>query len=387
MKKNYFLFMLVLTTYFSFGNSTEDQINIFKKTFHKGNIQDKINVISEASLQEDDMSEIFSTSMDFVINYASLLQDDAAMITLAELTIENINRVSEEEANYFLSKVFSLYDSKIVKRAVLDSISENGYKTPGIYQLIEEYGITLLEKDYTDDESIYSVLSAMEKIQNPSFFNLFFRFATSDKVSDFVRKKAEQAISSIQINYKSNMLNIIENGTISEKTLALKLVLESEKNSDFLRAEVAEKALQESILYVGDTFNEEILDFQLIALRELRRVAWTRSSDLIVNFFNISRVNYESGLLEEKYYVEIIETVAELASTKASSLLSDYLGDLNEKTEQGISCSEPIVLSVINALGSLGNKVAFDNLLYVGYLSYSEEIIEASRVALAGLKF
>ena len=45
------------------------------------------------------------------------------------------------------------------------------------------------------------------------------------------------------------------------------------------------------------------------------------------------------------------------------------------------------MLAVINALGRLGNKVAFENLLYVGYLSYSEEIIEASRAALAGLKF
>lgn len=387
MKKNILLCLLILITSLLFCNTEDSQLVDFQRKFHKGNLQDKVNVINEAALIENLNKEIFTTAMNFVRDYTDLLKDDSTMLILVELTIENVNRVPEPEAVKYLLEVFSSFNSKDIKNLVMKSVISNKYNNKELNSLIENYGISLLEKDNADDESLFLLINAMGKLQNPDFFNLLFRIATSEQVSDIIKKNAELAISSIETNYKTNMLSVIENGTVLEKKLALKLVLENEKNSDFLRAEVAEKSLQVSIIITGDTLTKDLIDFQMTALKELRRVAWTRSSDLIIKFFNNARKNYEDGILSEKDYIEIVETTAELASTKASSLLSEYLAYFNEQTEQGISCSEPLVLSVINALGTLGNKLAFDNLLYVGYLSYSEEIIEASRAALAGLKF
>lgn len=387
MKKNILLCLLILITSLLFCNTEDSQLVDFQRKFHKGNLQDKVNVINEAALIENMNKEIFTTAMNFVRDYTDLLKDDSTMLILVELTIENVNRVPEPEAVKYLLEVFSSFNSKDIKNLVMKSVISNKYNNKELNSLIENYGISLLEKDNADDESLFLLINAMGKLQNPDFFNLLFRIATSEQVSDIIKKNAELAISSIETNYKTNMLSVIENGTVLEKKLALKLVLENEKNSDFLRAEVAEKSLQVSIIITGDTLTKDLIDFQMTALKELRRVAWTRSSDLIIKFFNNARKNYEDGILSEKDYIEIVETTAELASTKASSLLSEYLAYFNEQTEQGISCSEPLVLSVINALGTLGNKLAFDNLLYVGYLSYSEEIIEASRAALAGLKF
>lgn len=387
MKKNILLCLLILITSLLFCNTEDSQLVDFQRKFHKGNLQDKVNVINEAALIENMNKEIFTTAMNFVRDYTDLLKDDSTMLILVELTIENVNRVPEPEAVKYLLEVFSSFNSKDIKNLVMKSVISNKYNNKELNSLIENYGISLLEKDNADDESLFLLINAMGKLQNPDFFNLLFRVATSEQVSDIIKKNAELAISSIETNYKTNMLSVIENGTVLEKKLALKLVLENEKNSDFLRAEVAEKSLQVSIIITGDTLTKDLIDFQMTALKELRRVAWTRSSDLIIKFFNNARKNYEDGILSEKDYIEIVETTAELASTKASSLLSEYLAYFNEQTEQGISCSEPLVLSVINALGTLGNKLAFDNLLYVGYLSYSEEIIEASRAALAGLKF
>ena len=387
MKKNILLCLLILITSLLFCNTEDSQLVDFQRKFHKGNLQDKVNVINEAALIENLNKEIFTTAMNFVRDYTDLLKDDSTMLILVELTIENVNRVPEPEAVKYLLEVFSSFNSKDIKNLVMKSVISNKYNNKELNSLIENYGISLLEKENADDESLFLLINAMGKLQNPDFFNLLFRIATSEQVSDIIKKNAELAISSIETNYKTNMLSVIENGTVLEKKLALKLVLENEKNSDFLRAEVAEKSLQVSIIITGDTLTKDLIDFQMTALKELRRVAWTRSSDLIIKFFNNARKNYEDGILSEKDYIEIVETTAELASTKASSLLSEYLAYFNEQTEQGISCSEPLVLSVINALGTLGNKLAFDNLLYVGYLSYSEEIIEASRAALAGLKF
>ena len=45
------------------------------------------------------------------------------------------------------------------------------------------------------------------------------------------------------------------------------------------------------------------------------------------------------------------------------------------------------MLSVITALRKLGDKTAFDYLLYVEYLNYSETVKQASRNAIEELKW
>ena len=48
---------------------------------------------------------------------------------------------------------------------------------------------------------------------------------------------------------------------------------------------------------------------------------------------------------------------------------------------------EAVVLSVIKALGGLGDKAAFDYLLYATYLDYPSDVTDAARLALAKLKW
>ena len=386
MKKNFLLFLILLIPMMIFANSQDEQIMILKKTFYRGNLQDKIQVISEAATMEDNLEEIFLSSMDFVVNYGDILKTDDSMIQLAKITVENLDKVDKSKVSQFFIDLFPLYDSEIIRNSILNSISKLQINDSKINILLKDYAFSLLENP--QEEPMELLVSTMEQIDDSSFFPVLFKYAASTNVPESVRKQSENVISGFVERYKTDMVSIIEKGSLSEKHLALKIVLNSEKNSDFLRAEIAEKALQVSIIYIGDTNQKnELIDFQLSAIRELRRVSWTRSADLVVSFFNFARSEYENESLAEDDYIEIISCVEELATSKASSILSDYLAYFNSQTEQGISCSESVVLAVINALGNLGNKTAFDNLLYVGYLSYSEEIIEASRVALAGLKF
>jgi len=386
MKKNFLLFLILLIPMMIFANSQDEQIMILKKTFYRGNLQDKIQVISEAATMEENLEEIFLSSMDFVVKYGDILKTDDSMIQLAKITVENLDKVDKSEVSQFFIDLFPLYDSEIIRNSILNSISKLQINDSKINILLKDYGFSLLENP--QEEPMELLVSTMEQIDDSSFFPVLFKYAASTNVPESVRKQSENVISGFVERYKTDMVSIIEKGSLSEKHLALKIVLNNEKNSDFLRAEIAEKALQVSIIYIGDTNQKnELIDFQLSAIRELRRVSWTRSADLVVSFFNFARSEYENESLAEDDYIEIISCVEELATSKASSILSDYLAYFNSQTEQGISCSESVVLAVINALGNLGNKTAFDNLLYVGYLSYSEEIIEASRVALAGLKF
>ena len=46
MKKNFLLILIILIPMMIFANSQDEQIMILKKTFYRGNLQDKIQVIT-----------------------------------------------------------------------------------------------------------------------------------------------------------------------------------------------------------------------------------------------------------------------------------------------------------------------------------------------------
>ena len=82
-----------------------------------------------------------------------------------------------------------------------------------------------------------------------------------------------------------------------------------------------------------------------------------------------------------------IGDIAAVACAETGQVLSSYLDFLNKSMESDNAPVEAVVLSVIHALGGLGDKTAFDYLLYVTYLDYPQEVTDAARTALAQLKW
>jgi hypothetical protein len=76
-----------------------------------------------------------------------------------------------------------------------------------------------------------------------------------------------------------------------------------------------------------------------------------------------------------------------METTEAAQALALQLGYLNSRTEMSGEYDEAIVLALINALGELKDKSAFDYLLYVGYLNYPDKILAAAREALNRLRW
>ena len=83
----------------------------------------------------------------------------------------------------------------------------------------------------------------------------------------------------------------------------------------------------------------------------------------------------------------VITCMGGMGTTEAAQALSIFLGLLNSETEQKKTYNEQVLLSVIQSLGALGDKSAFDYLLYVGYLDYPETVKQAARDALARLEW
>lgn len=377
----------------------DEQLKIFQRTFYRGNLQDKVRVINAAAVvvtdtqkksdnkTENSLSPIFVEGLIFVNTYGELLKDEPQMISLAATAAKNAIYGNSDEVLPLLISMFSLYTDSSVSIPILDSIGILGKGNTEAIKLINSYGLELIQNETINETLLTTVISTLQSLNDSSSFSVLFDIAASDKIPAVARTATELALISTEENITQNAISIIENKPINQKRLALRLVLNNQKNSDFSRAEVAEKALNIAISNVGNDKQEEFIQLQLEALSELRRVQWTRSSDLIVKVFNKALQQFNDDDISEKDFIEVINSFVELASSKAGSSLSDYLGFLNNQKEQNLSCNESIVLAVINALGLLGDKTAFDNLLYVGYLNYPESVIEASLVALGRLKF
>ena len=104
-------------------------------------------------------------------------------------------------------------------------------------------------------------------------------------------------------------------------------------------------------------------------------------------YFNVAKTEYQEGKMQEAQFINVIECITKLSSTDTSKTLSGYLAEMNKQAENNNFPAQNVVLTVIKSLGALGDKSAFDNLLYVTYLNYPEEVKGAARDSLAKLKW
>ncbi len=76
-----------------------------------------------------------------------------------------------------------------------------------------------------------------------------------------------------------------------------------------------------------------------------------------------------------------------MGTHEAAVRLTQYLVLLNSYMESGKGYDEQVMGALIESLGQLEDKVAFDDLVYTQYLGYSSSIRTAARAALDRLRW
>ena len=390
MKRLIQIIMCIAAVCFCSAEIQTDNLKELKKNFYSGSLTDKIATVQKAASMDDSVNDIFTDALEFVQEYSSVLQDDPRMVNLVLEVIGNSSRI-KDSANLrkTLSTLFYTYSEKSVKNAVINVMKESKLDR-SFMDSVNEYALACLS-EYTaaDLKSISDIISALGTIKDVTSVRVLFDYASSEKLPESLKKQAQDALLSYSPNYKSEIISVLNAGTPKQKLTALRLVTKNSVDSDFFKAEIAEKALSSAIIYMGNSVisDPDILTLQREALSELKRVSWTRATSLMVNLFTVAEKEYQSGFIDENEFIDVMQGVVSLASSEAGALLSDFLTEINRKTENGEPYSSNLALSVIKMLGTLGEKVAFDCLLYVGYLPYNDNIIDAARIALAGLKW
>ena len=381
------IFISVLFLYsFCFSQSSKNL-----KQFIRGNIQDKISSIRNAS-QEENVS-ISLMALDFCLQNKAVLEDDRDLDALCLLSFLSLpynytDSLSQDEKAEFSEKILEIFNSfsdENVRIAVLNKISSGKLDSPSFVELLNSF----LSDDFQNfSQDFYkNLISASGEIGNEQTFKILFEKYRDDSFKSF-KSELKEAIVKLSDNSVKDITDIISSGNLSDLRFIFETIVQNEKKTQVFRSQIAENILSASIYITEDnsSLNELIL-LQVEVMKFLAESKWTRGSDTILKFYNLAKNEYTNGIMNTSDFCIVIKAVSETVPIKAVSLFSDYLIELNRQKENDADVQEEIVLALISALGAIGDKNAFDSLLSVTYYDYSDEVINKARSALAGLKW
>ncbi len=359
-----------------------------QRQFIKGNLSEKTAAIREAA--GDDMALLSQAGLDFAILNKPLLGDDRELSALAaaSVLVSPVTAIAPRQADSLsdkLAHIFSLYDDETVRIVVLEKLVSLSaqHRSEKAVALVNGY-----LQAASENETTKAAIAAAGAVGDGTTFGIIY---DAWKTGRWQSLAAETASALVELSERSiaDAVQAISVADVRETYAFFTLLTGDEKKSPNFKAEIAENALSKAI-YTTEDFSgsmEETISLQAAAVKVIAESHWVRASQLVIRYFSLAREEYEANVLREAMFTDVIFCMSQLASPDTAQALSAYLADLNRHAESNDMPAKPVVLAVISALGALGDKAAFDNLLYVTYLPYPQDVIAAARSALAKLKW
>ncbi|MBR5964946.1 MAG: hypothetical protein IK015_02360 [Treponema sp.] len=387
IKKSLVSCALLLAAFYAFAQSgapAKDEIK-----FAKGNINDKI-----AAVKSSGDPALAKKAVDFVVENALLLKGDRDLAGLAVAGILSYP-VEESKKNPHavlqdFSDVFYGVDDVNVRVSVLEKIA-------AIYEQNADTDWTAFVNGYLSqklaaggaaDATVKKSIATLGVVGNGSSFDILHSILRQPIWSE-LDQDVSDALAKICDKSLNEIFGAIDKADLVELKLLSKIFIKNEQISPALRAEIAEKTLNRSMILEGNSSRSQDLSlFQLDMVQVLADNKWTRAGDLAKNYFNVAKIAYNGKYLNAQQWTKAISCVEALASRAAVLPFTEYLDQMNKAQEAGNSPDKTVVLAIINALADLGDKSSFDSLLYVTYVKdYPEEVAVAARNALTRLKW
>ena len=382
--KNVFSFILIIfCSHFVFASNSENKIK-----YLKGNISDKIQCVKDSAQDED--LEIAIMASNFCLSTIDVLGEDEQVLELVQECVSVFIQKHESSDNKavssLLEKFFKSFSNVPLRISIINAFSV--YNSSASVSLLNSYLSEKMQDTSSVDELLLPCIKALGETGNNTSFNLLFIADILDVWPSYSQALSE-AYGQLSENSEGELLRIISSVPMDMKLKIINKISVNEKISKKILSEAAESAFSLSINNIdGETeVSSNQIALQLAALKVLSQNKWTRASGLANQFFEIARNECEKGFISLHDFAECINMITSIASSDTSRIMYEYLDYLNKNTEKNMIPDSEVVLAVINSLGGLGDKAAFDYLLYVTYLDYPENVITAARAALAKLKW
>ena len=387
-----FLLFLVVAR----GGEAQDAESVtlsYQRNFVRSGIDVKLDILREAEASAiQGLGPLYELALEFVLQNAELLRDDQALIDLATEAARGVGSTTHTRAVSPLWRVFMAFRDSRTRVAVLGSLAVLG---KGDGQLVENLNQNLANQNNVykagiapDEETLSACIAALAALGDGSSFPVLF----SAMIAGYPQRiagQAAEALKSIRGDYKKYLIDVMRKNPPAEKLLAFKAGTANDDFNEAARGELAEAAVEITLgLHPTDSQElEAVQELRYEAILELTAQRWTRATALAIKHFYRVQTDYGQGLAPKDRFIEAIACLGSLASGESAQALSLQLGLLNAEMEQKRNFDADILFAVIDALGSIGDKVAFDYLLYIGYLPYPDDVKAAARDALNRLKW
>jgi hypothetical protein len=385
------------------GLFSQDAILVsYERNFLRASLASKAGILMDAAV-DDRASEFIGALYDFALRFVlesgELLKDDPDMIALAGIAAKGAGEAVYTPAAETLWQVFNLYRDSHSRVEILRALAILGKGNAGMVENLNQYLVD--QTNYyrsgmvPDYPTLRACIAALAAIGDDSSYPALFSAFLASFPGSFGGEITE-AMGSIKGNYLHFLVELIRRNGPAEKLAAFRLGSGNSGFSPAEKGELAETALEVSLdLFPGNSGADSRSDAGWVAASSLRyesvqvltELKWTRAAPLAIRHFYRVQTDLGNGAVPRERLLEAVNCLGAMGNSESSQVLALQLGYINSQTERGGIFDEDLILALIHALGEIGDKVAFDYLLYIGYIDYPERIQAAARESLNRLKW
>jgi HEAT repeat protein len=400
------VFSLVAGFLFSLGtlaNGQEPILNSYQRNFMRASLSTKAGILRDAATDDrasEFIGQLYEYALNFSLQNVEILWGDPDLINLTVIASRGVGAGGYTQSVDSLWRVFSSFRDSQARIAALDALAVLG---KGNAQVVENLNQFLANQNSlyrsgidVDIPTLSACISTLSALGDDSSFPVLFAALTVG-YPDPVGPRVADALEGFPGDHRANLVEILRKNPPGEKLAVFRAGIASSRMTTAEKGAFAEIALEigmetESANPDGDV---ALTVLRSLAVRALTDLKWSGASPEVVKYFYRTQTTYQEtrAIREQERLLEAISCLGVMNSPDAVQALSLQLGFINSQFERTKKdgnpgeFDEPVMLAVINALGQLRDKGAFDALHYVGYLDYPERVKAAAREALNNLQW
>ena len=385
---------LIVAVGAAYAQDAQKVLDTFRRNFAIASLDVKIQILQDAAAGKtaSSMGPLFQQAVDFVIDNGSLVPTDARFNQLAAIGAEQAGNVGFTAARFSVWKLFQITpDTQTLSKAA----TALGTLGAGDAEIIADLNHWLDAQNSVfatgkmpDPAVLVSVIQSLGKLGDSSSFPFLFT-AMNLGYSDQISAIAKTSLLSLKGDFAAMLLGVIKERPIGEKRLALQMSFETDKLTGDQKSQVAEYALDVGLhLSSTDAPSKGVLrDIRFIAADSLGTQKYSHATPLLIEHLDTTIGEFDKGLVDRNHLLNALADLGAMGTHEAAVRLTQYLVLINSYTDKGKAYDDLVVLAVLQSLGNLADKVAFDDLMYTQYLNYSATVKKAARAALDKLKW
>ncbi len=395
MKRALWILVVLSIPFFSAQAQEASKIlDTYRRNFTIASLDVKIQILQDAASGRNaaDMGPLYEQALEFVTDNGSLMASDARFNQLAAIAAQQIGVVKYTASKGGLWKLFQIdSDTQTLQNAAvaLGVVGAGDADTiANLNHYVDTQNNLFAGGKQPDMIVLAACMQALGSLGDPSSFPILFS-AMNVGYPDKITAVAKDALLSIKGDFQALLTGVIKERPLSEKRLALQMALDSDKLTSDQKAQVSQFALDISLhsSAADAAAKDGFRDMRFTAARALGDRAWAPAASLLVEHLDTTIGEFDKGLVDTNHLLDAISELGATGTHDAAVRLTQYLVLINSYTEKGKAYDEKVVTSILNALGALGDKVAFDDLMYTQYLNYPTGVKKAARAALDKLKW